>query len=309
MSTDPYEALGIKKTATADEIKKAYRKIARTSHPDLNPDDAAAEARFKAAAAAYELLKDPESRAKFDRGEIDSTGAERHERQFYREYAGDPDNPYQRSQQFRDTGDFSDIFEEILRQQGRSPPGAAGQGFSARGGDVRYSLKVPFLDAVRGGKTRITMPKGGVLDVQIPNGTEDGQTIRLRSKGGAGFGGGDPGDALVTVSVQPHPVFRREGDDIVITLPITLDEAVLGAKVEAPTIEGPVKLTIPKGASGGQVLRLRGRGVKAPGKNIAGDQRVELRIVSPPKIDDVLSEFMAEWRKDNSYDPREGMKI
>lgn len=309
MSTDPYEALGIKKTATADEIKKAYRKIARSSHPDLNPDDTTAEARFKAAAAAYDLLKDPETRAKFDRGEIDATGAERHDRQFYREYAGDPDNPYQRGQQFSDTGDFSDIFEEILRQRGRAAHGAESRGFSARGGDVRYSLKVPFLDAVRGGKTRITMPDGGTLDVQIPQGTVDGQTIRLRGKGSPGFGGGPSGDALVTVSVQPHPVFRREGDDIVITLPIGLDEAILGAKVEAPTIGGPVKLTIPKGASGGQVLRLRGRGAKVPGKNSAGDQRVELRIVSPPKIDDALAEFMEKWRKDNSYDPRKGMKV
>jgi DnaJ-class molecular chaperone len=137
----------------------------------------------------------------------------------------------------------------------------------------------------------------------------DGQTIRLRGKGSPGFGGGPSGDALVTVSVQPHPVFRREGDDIVITLPIGLDEAILGAKVEAPTIGGPVKLTIPKGASGGQVLRLRGRGAKVPGKNSAGDQRVELRIVSPPKIDDALAEFMEKWRKDNSYDPRKGMKV
>ena len=284
MSIDPYEALGLAKTATADEIRKAYRKIARTSHPDLNPDDPQAEARFKAASAAYDLLKDPEKRAKFDRGEIDATGAESHDRQ------------------------FSDIFEEILRKRGAGGQGH-GRGFSARGPDVRYSLEVPFLDAVRGGKTRITMPDGGALDVQIPKGTADGQTIRLRGKGGAGFGGGGPGDALVTVSVRPHRVFKREGDDIVITLPITLDEAVLGAKVEAPTIEGPVSLTIPKGASGGQVLRLRGRGVKLKGRHQAGDQRVELRIVLPHRIDDDLEEFMKKWRKEHGYNVRGGMKV
>jgi DnaJ-class molecular chaperone len=309
MSKDPYEALGLKKTATADEIKKAYRKIARTSHPDLNPDDPAAEARFKAASAAYDLLKDPETRAKFDRGEIDATGAERQDRQFYREYAGSPENPYWQSRSYGDAGDFSDIFEDLFRRSGANAGRGAGQGMRMRGGDMRYTLEVGFLDAVRGAKTRITMPEGGVLEVQIPRGTADGQTIRLRGKGGPGYGGGEPGDALVTVTVRPHPLFRRDGDDIVITLPITLDEAILGGKVEAPTIGGPVHLTIPKGASGGQVLRLRGRGVHRQGKKAAGDQRVELRIVTPDKIDDALVSFMETWRKKHAYNPRKGIKV
>lgn len=308
MSIDPYKALGLSKTATAEEIKKAYRKIAKSSHPDLHPDDPSAEERFKAASAAYDLLKDPESRAKFDRGEIDATGAERHDRRYYRDFAG-ADNPYQNSERSENASGFSDIFQEIFRQSGRDAGSHAGQEFKARGADARYSLAVPFLDAVRGGKTRITMPEGGVLDVHIPRGTSDGQIIRLRGKGGAGWGGGPPGDALVTVSVREHPVFRREGDDIVVTLPITIDEAVLGGKVEVPTIDGPVKLTIPKGASGGQILRMRGRGVKPHGKQAAGDQRVELRIVSPSKIDDELAEFMDKWRKTHAFNPRKGMKI
>jgi DnaJ-class molecular chaperone len=307
MSDDPYAALGVPKTATADEIKKAYRKIARTSHPDLNPDDPAAEGKFKAASHAYDLLSDPDARARFDRGEIDASGAERQERKYYRDYAEAPDNPYRAGRPFEGHGDASDIFEEFIRRQGRPGAGGSGRGFAARGHDRRYSLEVPFLDAARGAQTRITLPEGASLEVSIPKGSADGQILRLRGKGDPGFGGGPPGDALITLSVRPHPVFRRDGNDILMTLPITLDEAVLGGKVDAPTIDGPVKLTIPKGASGGQILRLRGRGVDPVGAGPRGDQKVELRIVAPPAIDDALAEFMETWRKTNAYDPRKGM--
>ncbi len=307
MNKDPYAVLGLKKTATDAEIKKAYRKIARTHHPDLNPDDSAAEEKFKAASTAYDLLKDTDTRARFDRGEIDATGAEKQpERKFYRDYAQDPGNPYQSSPQYEGFGDASNIFEEILRQRGHSGQQSSTHGFNMRGQNRRYALEIPFMDSVLGGKTRITLPDGGMLDVRIPQGTTDGQTIRLRGKGDPGFEGGPAGDALVTLSVRLHPLFRREGNDILITLPITLDEAVLGGKVEVPTIDGTVKLSIPKGASSGQTLRMRGRGVKSAGKT-AGDQRVALQIVSPPKIDNELHDFMEEWRKSNTYDPRKGM--
>lgn len=310
MSDDPYSVLGVQKTATDAEIKKAYRKIARSSHPDLNPDDPSAAGRFKAASAAYDLLKDPETRARFDRGEIDASGAERQERQFYRDYAGARDNPYRQGQSYQDFGDASDIFADLFGRmgQGQARGGRSQQGFAAAGPDIRYSLDVPFLDAVKGGKTRITLPDGSALEVRIPEGTQDGQTIRLRGKGAPGFGGGRAGDALVTLTLRKHPVFSREGDDILVTLPITLDEAVLGAKVEAPTIDGPVSLTIPKGASSGQTLRLRGRGAKKSAGSGRGDQKVELRIVMPPKIDPALADFMQEWAKSNAYDPRKGMK-
>jgi DnaJ-class molecular chaperone len=310
MSDDPYAALGLKKTATDAEIKKAYRKIARTHHPDLNPDDASAEAKFKAASASYDFLKDTERRTRYDRGEIDATGAEKQpERKFYRDYAQDPGNPYQSGQHYEDFGDASDIFAEILRQRGaQAGHQTSGFGANTRGQDRRYSLEVPFMDAALGGKTRITLPNGGMLDVKTPKGTADGQTIRLRGKGDAGFEGGTPGDALVTLTVRKHPIFGRDGNDILITLPITLDEAVLGGKVETPTIEGTVKLNIPKGANSGQTLRMRGRGVHPAGKS-AGDQRVELRIVSPPKIDAELEEFMEMWGEKNTYDPRKGMRI
>ncbi len=310
MSNDPYAALGVKKTATDAEIKKAYRKIARNSHPDLNPDDATAEAKFKAASAAYDFLKDTDKRARFDRGEIDATGAEQQpERKFYREYAQNPDNPYQSGQQYEGFGDTSDIFAEILRQRAQAGRQSTAQdGFNMRGQDRRYSLEIPFMDAVLGGKTRITLPVGGMLDVEIPQGTADQQTIRLRGKGGPGFEGSPAGDAFVTLTVRPHPIFRRKGNDILITLPITLDEAVLGGKVETPTIDGTVKLTIPKGANSGQTLRMRRRGVNPAGKP-AGDQRVELQIVTPPKDNNKLEKFMENWRKANAYDPRKGMKI
>jgi len=310
MTTDPYKALGLTKSATADEIKKAYRKLVRTSHPDLNPDDAGAEARFKAISAAYDLLKDPDTRARFDAGEIDATGAERPQRQYYRDFADSAYNPYQQGHGFAADGDPGDIFAEILRQRARGGD-HGGQGgfrdFAAAGADFRYTLEVPFLDAARGGEMRITLPDGGGLAVKIPQGARDGQTLRLRGKGGPGHGGGPAGDALITLSVRPHPVFRREQDDILLTLPITIDEAVLGAKVTVPTIGGPVSLRIPEGASSGRVLRLRGRGVARSGGKAAGDQRVELRIVAPPEIDDALRDFLTEWRKTHAHDPRADM--
>jgi DnaJ-class molecular chaperone len=174
-----------------------------------------------------------------------------------------------------------------------------------RGADAHYTLEVGFLEAARGATRRITLPGGDVLDVKIPEGLADGQTIRLRGKGGAGLGGGPAGDALVTVSVGEHGFFRRDGEDILVDLPIAFDEAVLGGKVEVPTIDGRVALNIPKGASSGQVLRLRGKGVKRGGKQ--GDQRVTLKIVAPPSIDGELEDFFRRWREGHAYDPRKGV--
>lgn len=304
MSDDPYAALGVPKTATQEEIRKAYKKIAKTSHPDLNPGDAGAAARFKAAAAAHDLLKDPAKRARFDAGEIDASGQERPERKFYREYAEGPEATYHTSRGFEDFGDFSDVFSDLFGQNARARQ-AGGETFRARGQDAHYTLAVGFLEAANGATRRIAMPDGSLLEVRIPEGLADGQTLRLRGKGGPGLGGGPAGDALVTVTVTPHPFFARDGDDILCELPITLDEAVLGAKVETPTIDGRVALTVPKGASTGRVLRLRGKGVKRGDKR--GDQRVTLKIVAPPTIDADLEAFFEEWRKTHAYDPRKGV--
>jgi DnaJ-class molecular chaperone len=308
MSDNPYTDLGLSKTATADEIKKAWRRLVRTSHPDLNPDDSNAEETFKAVSSAYELLRDPEKRARFDAGEIDATGAEMPSRKFYRDYADAQGGGFGRQGGFDPgQGDPSDLFAEILRQRRQQGGASHGPEFSARGADLRYTLDISLLDAVRGAKTRVTLPEGGNLEVTIPPGTLDGQTLRLRGKGRPPHGRGMPGDALVSLSVGVHPVFSREGGDILVTLPITFDEAVLGAKVMAPTIDGPVTLTIPKGANSGQVLRLRKRGVMQGKSGDRGDQLVALRIMAPVDSDPELEAFLETWRTTRSYDPRKGM--
>lgn len=305
MTVDPYKTLGLTKSATAEAIKKAYRKLVRSSHPDLHPEDAGAEARFKAVSAAHDLLKDPETRARFDAGEIDASGAERPQRQRAPAHgdAGDPAQGQWRG--FGQQIDPETLFAEILRQRSRQ----AGAGFTGSvsagpGADLHYAMTVPFLDAARGGKMHISLPDGASIAVRIPAGARDGQTLRLRGKGAPGLGGGPAGAALITLSVGAHPVFRRIGDDILVTLPVTIDEAILGARVAAPTISGPVTLAIPKGASSGRVLRLRGRGVSRPGGTTAGDQLVELRIVAPPQIDDALRDFLTGWQKSQAHDPR-----
>lgn len=313
MAADPYAILGLTREASAADIKKAHRKLVRASHPDLHPDDAGAEARFKAVTAAHDVLKDPATRARFDAGEIDAEGAERPDRRFYRDFAEAPRQAGSGGSGFQGFDDPAGLFAEILRQRSRGGASSPGDGFPHqgyggpdgpdRGPDLRFSLDVPFLDAVRGARTRIGLPDGADLEIAIPRGLHDGQTLRLRGKGAPGARGGAAGDALVTIAVRPHPLLSREGDDILLVLPITIDEAILGAKVTAPTIDGPVALTVPKGASSGRVLRLRGRGV-APAGRAPGDQRVELRIVAPPVVDDALAAFMEDWRKTNAHDPR-----
>ncbi|PTE22493.1 molecular chaperone DnaJ [Cereibacter changlensis JA139] len=314
MSADPYETLGVPKTATSAEIKTAYRKLARSNHPDLHLDDAGAEARFKTISAAHDILKDPATRARFDAGEIDAEGTERPPRRYYRDFAEAPDNPYHQSRgsrsPFDGQGDPAGIFAEFLRQRGGgAQDSSSGQSFAARGQDLRYALEVPFLDAARGAEMHVTLGEANDVSVRIPAGAQDGETLRLRGKGAPGFGDGPPGDALITLSVAAHPVFRRAGDDILLTLPITIDEAVLGGKVMAPTIGGPVSLTIPAGASSGRIMRLRGRGITRAGQKTGGDQLVELKIVSPPVIDDALRNFFADRRKTQIHDPRRDMMM
>jgi len=297
---DPYATLGVARTATEAEIKKAYRRLVRSSHPDINPDDPEAEARFVRISAAYDLLKDPATRARFDAGEIDASGQEVPQRRYYRDYAG-PGGPPPRPEGFSDS-DAEDFFARMFTQGA----GASRRGARAQGPDHHYTLEVPFLDAARGGKARITLADGGgPMDLSIPAGLRDGQSLRLRGKGGEGFGGGPRGDAIVTVTIQSHPFFRREDDTILVTLPITLDEAVLGARVQVPTIHGDVALTIPPGSSSGRILRLRGRGVHGPSGQ--GDQRVELRVVVPKEPDPELTAFLEAWRKTHPDDPRKAM--
>jgi DnaJ-class molecular chaperone len=305
MAEDLYSVLGVQKTASASEITKAYRKLAKKLHPDLNPGDTVAEDKFKQISHAYSILKDPEQRGKYDRGEIDASGQERPQQQYYREYAGGPEGArYHSSAGFEDIGAFSDLFGEMFGGAAGMRGGRRGGGqFSMRGQDAQYHLDISFLDAVNGTKQRITLPDGGTLDVTIPAGVSEGQVLRLKGKGMPGLGEGPPGDALVEVGVKPHPVFKREGNDIVVDLPISFDEAVLGGKVEVPTIGGRVAATVPAGSNTGQTLRLKGRGVK--GK---GDQLVKLTVMMPETVDDDLKSFAEEWRKTHAYDPRGKLK-
>lgn len=311
MAEDLYSVLGVAKSASADEITKAYRKLAKKLHPDLNPGDTAAEEKFKEISHAYSILNDEEKRGQYDRGEIDASGQERPEARYYREYAGGPGGTrYRSSAGYEDMGDFSDLFGDLFGGgAGMHGAGTHGRGqrggarFSMPGQDAQYHLDIPFLDAVNGTKTRITLPDGSTLDVTIPPGVNEGQVLRLKGKGHPGLGEGPPGDALVEVGVRPHPVFKRDGGNIVVELPISLDEAVLGGKVEVPTISGKVAMTVPPGATSGQTLRLKGRGVK--GK---GDQLVKLNVAMPETIDDDLKRFIEEWKKTHAYDPRRTMK-
>ena len=307
MAEDLYSVLGVAKTAKAADITKAYRKLAKKLHPDLNPGDKSAEERFKTITAAYDILKDEEKRGRYDRGEIDASGQETPQQRYYREYAGGQEGArYRSTAGYEDIGAFSDLFGDLFGERGGMGRGAGGRRFSMRGQDAQYRLEVDFLDAVNGTKTRITLPDGGTLDVTIPPGVTDGQVLRLRGKGAPGLGEGEPGDALIEIGVKPHPVFKREGDDIVVEVPIAFDEAVLGGKVEVPTIGGRVSVTVPPGANTGQTLRLKGRGIKSKGG--AGDQLVKLSVVLPERIDEDLKSFAERWRQDHSYDPRRKLK-
>ena len=308
MAEDLYSTLGVARTASAADITKAYRKLAKKLHPDLNPGDKTAEEKFKDISAAYAILNDAEKRGRYDRGEIDATGQEKPQQRYYREYAGGDDGArYRSTSGFEDMGEFSDLFGDLFgRAGGRARGGGGGQRHSMRGSDAQYRLEIDFLEAVQGAKKRITLPDGGTLDVSLPAGVTEGQVLRLKGKGTPGMGGGEAGDALVEISVRPHPVFTRDGNDILIEIPITFDEAVLGGKVKVPTISGRVFATVPPGSNTGQTLRLKGRGVKT--KANSGDQLVKLNVVMPDRVDEELKAFAEEWRGKHPYNPRRKLK-
>jgi DnaJ-class molecular chaperone len=292
---NPYDVLGVEQTATEAEIRKAYRALAKRHHPDLNPGKAEAAERFKTISAAYSLLSDPDKRARFDRGEIDATGAERPpERPFYRDFGEASGRAKYRTHTSFDQEDLDNIFAQAFG-------GRASRGFAARGSDAHYALSVEFVDAANGTVKRLTLPDGHTLDVKIPAGVRDGQVLRLKGQGQSGFGEGPAGDALIEIHVLPHPLFRREGDDIVVRLPVTLKEAVLGAKVLAPTILGRVTLTIPPNSTSGTRLRLKGRGIGG------GHQYVELVVMLPTESEPDLASFLEGWTPRHPFDPRKGL--
>jgi DnaJ-class molecular chaperone len=315
--TDPYTVLGVSRTASDDEIRKAFRKLAKKHHPDLNPGDKAAEAKFKEISQANDILSDAEKRRRFDAGEIDATGQEMPPRGFYRDHAGGFGGAkYERSggeEAFVDMGDiFSDMFGRA--RGGRAGPGGfsfrsgGAEGFDMGGMPVTYSLRVPFLAAARGGKQRVNLPDGKTLDIDIPEGTTDGQTLRLKGQGMPGAKGQPAGDAYVEIRVQPHPFFEPRDNDIHVELPVTVTEAALGGKVKVPTVGGAVMLNIPAGSNTGKSLRLKGRGLLDRKTQQRGDQYVKLKVVLPDAPDDKLKQFLESWEQGKAYDPRAAME-
>jgi DnaJ-class molecular chaperone len=301
MAKDPYQTLGVQKTDSESAIRSAYRKLAKIHHPDVNPGKPEAAEQFKEISAAYDILSDSDKRARYDRGEIDAAGNEvPPQRPFYRDYGDAAGREKYRSQAGFNDEDLESIFAQAFGA--RTGGSRGGQRFSMRGQDAHYQLTIDFLDAVNGTTRRVTLPDGRTLDVRIPAGVRDGQIIRLKAQGMPGVGDGAPGDALVEITVAPHPLFRREGDDIVIDLPVTQQEAVLGTTLEVPTIKGPVRLTIPPYSGTGTRLRLRGRGIE--GK---GHQFVELHPVVPPQEEPELAEFLRTWKPQHPFNPRDGM--
>lgn len=305
---DPYATLGVARTASEAEIKKAYRKLAKELHPDRNKDNPKATERFSKVTNAYDLLTDADKRARFDRGEIDGEGNPAAPFGFGGGAGGGGFRPTRPDGD--GSPDLSDIFEGLF--QGGRPGGGgfnSGFGFGQRpppkGANIAYKLNISFADAATLAPQRITLGDGKTVDLKLPVGVDTGTQMRLAGKGQPGPGGA--GDAIVTITVQPHRIFTRAGDDVRIDLPVSLSEAVLGASVRVPTVEGAVMLTVPPGSTSGKVLRLRGRGFhKKDGGR--GDQLVTL-MVDLPVDDDALVEFVRGWKDRDTGNPRDGMGV
>ena len=314
---DPYQVLGVAKSASEAEIKKAFRNLAKKHHPDTHAGDEAAKKRFQEISAAYDIVGDKEKRAKFDAGEIDESG---NPRGFDPRAGGFRANPFgfggggpgggEREFHFSwdDRGDnaqgFSaeDIFSELMgggRGRGRANR-------AARGEDFAVAITASFAESVIGGTRRIVLTNGEQIDVKIPAGLKDGQQIRVKGRGGAGRNGGPNGDVLIQVTVAPHPFMSRDGNDLRMDLPVTLKEAVLGAKVPVPTLSGALNLSIPANSNSGAVLRLKGKGVPAHGGEAAGDLYVRLVVALPDRPDSALKNFVEGWQ--SSFDPRARMR-
>ncbi|GAA0389589.1 J domain-containing protein [Brevundimonas terrae] len=298
MAGDPYKELGVSKGASADEIKKAFRKLAKELHPDKNPGDKASEERFKRITAAFDLLGDAEKRAKYDRGEIDADGREQ-----YRGFSGGAGGGG-RSGGFSGFGgsgqrggfediDLSDLFAGF-------GGGGANRGFGGgKGQDIRATLEVSLEEVISGTTRRIQFSDGRMVDVAIPKGASDGQVVRLKGQGAPGRT--QAGDAMIELRIVPHALYRRDGADLHMDLPVSVPDAVLGGKVTVPTPEGKVMMSIPKGSNSGKVLRLKGRGGYADGKR--GDLLAKLMVTLPDEEDELLVRFAEDWRKNRPYTP------
>lgn len=306
MARDPYLELGVPRSASADEIRKAFRKLAKQHHPDANQGDSSAEEKFKRISSAFDILGDEDKRRKFDRGEIDADGREQHPGFG----GGSPFGPGGASGGRYRPGpgspgfegvDINDILGDVFGQRGPGQRAGFGFGGGGRGSDLRAHLDIDLEDAIRGGKKRIAFSDGRTLDVNIPKGAQDGQILRLKGQGAQGRAG--PGDALIEIGIRPHPLYRREGDVLHMDLPISVPDAVLGGKVDAPTPDGPVALTVPKGSNSGAQLRLKGRGF-VNAKGTRGDLLARLIVTLPEGPDPQLEKFAEAWRKERPYSPK-----
>jgi DnaJ-class molecular chaperone len=306
LAQDPYLELGVPRTASADELRRAFRKLAKQYHPDKNQGNKEAEEKFKRVSAAFDLLGDEDKRKKFDAGEIDADG-----RETFRGFGGGAGpfgqgaGPFGQGGGFRGGGaqfedvDLGDILGEMFGARGGRAGGFGGG--PQRGADVRTKLEIDLEDAIAGAKRRIAFSDGRTLDVTIPKGATDGQVLRLKGQGSPGRAGA--GDALIELAIRPHPLFKREGDSLVMDLPVSLPDAVLGGKVEAPTPEGPVTLTVPPGSNSGSTLRLKGRGITGP-TGRRGDLLARLVVTLPEHPDPELQKFADTWRTERPYTPR-----
>jgi DnaJ-class molecular chaperone len=321
---DPYDLLGVSKTASAAEIKNAYRKLAKKLHPDANKHDPKAANRFAEVNAAYEIVGDADKRKAYDRGEIDAEGKPRFQgfegfgagrggggfgEDSYESFSFGPGGF--RRQSGRGGGGFGG-FEDILKDVfsgggGARRRGGGGFAFSEEdfappgSGDIPVSLTITLPEAAKGAKKRVRLPTGKEVEVKVPAGLADGQQIRLKGQGLPGARG-KAGDAIITIIVATHPIFQRDGADLRLDLPITLYEAVLGAKVRVPTLDGAVELNIPAGTNSGRTFRLKGKGF--PVSTGAGDLLASVRILLPDRPDPDLEALMKKWREGWPYDPR-----
>ncbi|MFQ5468059.1 MAG: DnaJ C-terminal domain-containing protein [Kiloniellaceae bacterium] len=301
---DPYKILGVARDASAADIKAAYRKLAKKLHPDLNPGNAGVERKFKEVSQAHAILGDADKRKRFDRGEIDASGQEKaHAAGFYREYAERGQGAKYRPFDFGAEINVEDIISDLFggggargaRQRRQAP---------RRGADVSYTAPIDFLDAAVGAKKRIRLSDGKVLELTIPAGTADRQTLRLKGQGAAGGKGAPRGDAYVEVHIQPHAFFTRKDNDITVEFPVTLQEAILGATIHVPTVHGKVAMGVPPGSNTGTTLRLKGKGIVDHKSKQMGDQYVKLKVMLPDAIDGELKRVIEDWAKAHPYDPR-----
>jgi len=298
---DPYRTLGVKSTASADDIKKSYRRLAREHHPDRRPDDKRAEERFKDISTAYDLLSDTAKRRQFDNGEIDSMGNRR------AGFGGAPHGPAHGYDTYKRQGNagprpkrtskpFSNFFKDRTKSERQS--------IKAKGADVNYTLKVSFLEAAQGVNKAVRMTSGKTLKVRIPAGSDNAQVLRLKGQGMTGIGGGHAGDALVEILIQDDATFRADGLDVYSEEAVTLAEALLGARIEVQTIHGPVLVTVPENSNSGTKLRLKAKGIHKPGSATRGDHYVSLKVVLPEGEDSDLKKFVKKWISKKPYKVR-----